>query len=248
MDALRGRSTPVKRALNTQSCHCHCHIGPCGTKDGCPGAGAWEAPKTPGDPALRGGWLRKWMCPSPAILRHRSEPVHTAAIPSPPGPGTQEGAQPCSGHAWGWEWGWEWGGLEPKRCWHHEEPLQHREPLPWESQPSCTAQRSLPPHCCLSLPCPFPDLSCPSCRAPWRLIPTGRARSDSRYSHVSSVQPSQLGGSLVSLLGLSLTPHTESIHLPTKIAAAALFDPRMKEKVQSCLQIGMAGEEHYKNA
>lgn len=65
---------------------------------------------------------------------------------------------------------------------------------------------------------------------------------------MSSVQPSQLGGSLVSLLGLSLTPHTESIHLPTKIAAAALFDPRMKEKVQSCLQIGMAGEEHYKNA
>lgn len=65
---------------------------------------------------------------------------------------------------------------------------------------------------------------------------------------MSSVQPSQLGGSLVSLLDLFLTPHAGSIHLPTKIAAAALFDPRMKEKVQRCLQIGVAGEEHYRNA
>lgn len=29
MDALRGQSMLVKWALNTQSCHCHCHIGPC---------------------------------------------------------------------------------------------------------------------------------------------------------------------------------------------------------------------------
>lgn len=65
---------------------------------------------------------------------------------------------------------------------------------------------------------------------------------------MSSVQPSQVGGSLVSLLDLFLAPPAGSIHLPTKTAAAAFFERRMKEKVQRGLQIGMTGEEHYKNA
>lgn len=71
-------------------------------------------------------------------------------------------------------------GLEPKPCWHHDEPLQHMEPFPWESLPMPLGGLSL-----LTAACPFPDLSCPSHRAPWRLIPTGKAQSDSRYSHMS---------------------------------------------------------------
>lgn len=52
----------------------------------------------------------------------------------------------------------------------------------------------------------------------------------------------------MSILDLFLILHTGSIHLTPGITPAAFFVPRVKEKVQRCLQIGMAGEEHYKNA
>lgn len=42
--------------------------------------------------------------------------------------------------------------------------------------------------------------------------------------------------------------HTGSLHPNPRIAPAAFLVPRMKGRVQKCLQIGMAGEEHCKNA
>lgn len=175
------------------------------------------------------------MCPSPAILQHHFGPSLSTLQPFPLhlGQGLRRGLSSVPGVPGGGNRDEEGEASSPNSAGQREEPLQRMEPFPWEHLPVSLGGPSL-----LTAACRFPDLSCPSHRAPWRLIPSGKAHSDSRHSHVSS------SGGRESCVPAGPVPNpSHRVHPSLRQKSSSREEGEGAE-----VPPNRNGEEHYKNA